>query len=137
MSIITNPDRLRAFMDERVRRNGCDHTHRYSMEWAKNEIVNWDDLLDVFEANGAFCDCEVVLNMPEKGWGEVTTQELPKKKVNPWLLPESYSCLESTAFTKVIVCQTDLGRNTYANDGEILVPAPRSAKPKKRVRKSV
>src|SRR5262249_52325430 len=38
---------------------------------------------------------------------------------------------------KVIVCQEGLGRNTYATDGELLVPAPKAAKARRRVRKSV
>jgi hypothetical protein len=34
-------------------------------QWARREAVEWEDPLDILEANGAFCDCEVVLNLPE------------------------------------------------------------------------
>jgi hypothetical protein len=40
-------------------------------------------------------------------------------------------------FNKVIVCQADLGRNNYASVGEILIPAPKGATPRRRIRKSV
>jgi hypothetical protein len=35
---------LCSFVDERVRQQGCDHTHRFSREWAAIESVGWDDL---------------------------------------------------------------------------------------------
>ena len=55
---------LRAFMDARVRQHGCDNSHRFSRQWAGSQSVSWDDLLDILEHHGGFCDCEVVLNLP-------------------------------------------------------------------------
>jgi hypothetical protein len=47
-------ENLRAFIDERVRQHGCDHTHRFTQAWAAREALAWDALLDILEANGAF-----------------------------------------------------------------------------------
>ena len=56
---------LVASVDTNVREAGCDHTLRFTEQWAAGYGVNWDDLVDVLEVNGAFCDCEVVLNITE------------------------------------------------------------------------
>jgi hypothetical protein len=128
---------LISFVDRRVRRHGCDHTHRFTEEWAEKESVDWHDLLDIVEANGGYCDCEVVLNLPEDTDLRSPAAPQPAKCDNPWLLPPGFSCEPTAMFTKVIVCQAGLGCNTYAAEGELLVPAPRGAVPRRRVRKSV
>ena len=128
---------LIAFVDRHVRSDGCDHTHRFTEEWGRLESVDWHDLLDILEANDGYCDCEVVLNLP----GKTDLQSPPMSKLagrtNAWLLPPAFECEPSDVFTKVIVCQAGLGRNTYTTDGELLVPAPKGTKPRRRVRKSV
>jgi hypothetical protein len=128
---------LIAFVDRHVRRDGCDHTHRFSVEWASQVSIDWHDLLDILEANGGFCDCEVVLNLPDDADLESPPTPKAADRGNPWLLPPAFQSEPSAVFTKVIVCQAGLGRNTYATDGELLVPAPRGAKSRRRVRKSV
>jgi hypothetical protein len=45
----------------------------------------------------------------------------PKRVTRRRGLP-AFECEPSAVFTKVIVCHTVLGRNTYATDGELLVP---------------
>jgi len=130
-------DSLISFVDRRVRKNGCDHTHRFSEEWAHDESVDWHDLLDILEANGCFCDCEVVLNLPDGEDLETPPMARPADRGNPWLLPPGFVCEPSAVFTKVIVCQEGLGRSTYAMNGELLVPAPKGAKSRRRVRKLV
>jgi hypothetical protein len=128
---------LIAFVDRSVRGAGCDHTHRFTEEWARRESVDWHDLLDILEASGCHCDCEVVLNVPDDT--ELVSPPAPKPAVrsNPWLLPPTFECEPSSIFRKVIVCQEGRGRNTYGIDGELLVPAPKGAKARRRVRKSV
>jgi hypothetical protein len=128
---------LISFVDRRLRGDGCDHTHRFTEEWARRESVDWHDLLDILEANGGFCDCEVVLNLPDGI--DLHTPARPEScdQGNPWLLPPGFQCEPSAAFTKVIVCQAGLGRYTYAEDSELVVPAPKAAKPRRRVRMSV
>jgi hypothetical protein len=130
-------ENLIAFVDRHVRTDGCDHTHRFTEEWARQEAVDWHDLLDILEANGAYCDCEVVLNLPDGV--DLQSPAAPKlaERTNPWLLPPAFECEPSTVFEKVIVCQEKLGRNTYAREGELLVPAPKGAKARRRVRQSV
>jgi hypothetical protein len=130
-------DNLISFVDRHVRKNGCDHTHRFSEEWAHEESVDWHDLLDILEANGCFCDCEVVLNLPDGEDLESLPMPTPADPDNLWLLPPGFVCEPSAVFTKVIVCQQGLGRNTYATDGELLVPAPKGAKSRRRLRKVV
>jgi hypothetical protein len=129
--------KLRTFVDDRVRRRGCDHSHRFARAWAKHAAIDWDDLLDILEVQGAFCDCEVVLNMPEGVDLQTPAATLPAAPANPWLIPPGFECDPARKFQKVIVCQTQLARKTYASDGEILVPAPKGAKPRRRMRKSV
>jgi hypothetical protein len=128
---------LISFVDRHVRSDGCDHTHRFTEEWARQESVDWHDLLDILEANGGYCDCEVVLNLPDDTELQSPPTPKPAERLNPWLLPPAFECEPSAVFTKVIVCQAGLGRNTYATDGELLVPAPKAAKPRRRVRKSM
>jgi Protein of unknown function (DUF2695) len=125
------------FVDQRVRKEGCDHSHRFTRQWAMAEAVDWDDLLDILDANGAYCDCEVVLNLPEDEDLECEPNKAKKNVGNPWLLPPGFSYDESALFQKRIVGRKGIGKNTHALDGELLVPAPRGAKPKGRVRRIV
>jgi hypothetical protein len=128
---------LTSFVDRHVRSAGCDHTLRFTQEWARQECVDWHDLLDILEANGGYCDCEVVLNLPDGTDLQSPPTSKPAERANPWLLPPAFECEPSAVFSKVIVCQEGLGRNNYAADGELLVPAPKGAKARRRVRKSV
>lgn len=126
---------LRENVHERLKNRGCDHSHRFTREWVANEGLCWDDLLDLLEASGVNCDCEVVLNLDENA-------ESPKTRPSPeiqvdWRLPPSWTCSNDVVFTKVIVCRAGLGRNTHSVDGEILVPPPFGTNPRKRVRASV
>jgi hypothetical protein len=130
-------ENLISFVDRHVRSDGCDRTHRFTAEWARQESVDWNDLLDILEENGGYCDCEVVLNLPDGTDLQSPPMPKPAGRSNAWLLPPAFACEPSAVFTKVIVCQAGLGGNTYATDGELLVPAPKGAKPRRRVRKSV
>ncbi len=128
---------LKEFVDALVNRDGCDHSHRFSRQWAEVESIAWDDLLDILEENGGHCDCEVVLNLPEDADLALRPSSLESPTNNPWCLPDSFRCSEQDVFTKRLLCDPQVGRNTHASAGELLVPAPKTAKPKKRVRKSV
>lgn len=130
-------DALRAFVDGQVVRHGCDHTHRFTRQWAERESVDWDDLLDVLEHNGGFCDCEVVLNLPEDMDLDLEPNIPAPSDGNRWRIPLSFEASAADSFDKMLVCDANLGRNTYAEPGEILVPAPKGAKPRKRVRRLV
>jgi uncharacterized protein DUF2695 len=129
--------RLCEFVDQRVQQEGCDHSHRFSRQWAMTESVDWDDLLDILEANGSYCDCEAVLNLPEDEDLCFDPDKAKQEASNPWLLPPGFSYDQSALFDKRIVSREGVGKNTHTSDGELLVPAPRGAKPKGRVRKAV
>jgi len=128
---------LLTFVDRQVRAAGCDHTLRFAEAWAREADVDWRDLLDLLEANGGFCDCEVVLNLPTGVDLKSPAAPRPAERTNAWLLPPAYECDPSSVFQKVIVCREELGRNTYAREGELLVPAPKGARARRRVRSSV
>ncbi len=130
-------DSLIAFVDQHVRAAGCDHTLRFAEEWARLESINWHDLLDILEANGGYCDCEVVLNLPDGTDLVSPPPSTPATPTNAWLLPPAFECQPAAVFNKVILCQEGLSRNTYAAEEELLVPAPKGAKSRRRVRKSV
>src|SRR5262245_46808596 len=129
--------RLCQFVDQLVRKNGCDHSHRFTLQWAAAESIDCDDLLDVLEANGAFCDCEAVLNLSEDTDLEASLATTPAKIDNLWLLPPGFTFKPTDSFNKWIVSVPGVGRNTHTDDGELLVPAPKGAKPNGRVRKIV
>ncbi len=123
------------FVDARVRRDGCDHTHRFTSQWCHERNICWDDCLDALEQNGAFCDCEAVLNLQGSC---LTTESGPNNadRENRWLLPPNFACTLKTT-NRMLVARAGIGKNNYASDGEWLVPAPLDAKPRKRIRKSV
>lgn len=128
---------LASFVDRHVRAHGCDHTLRFTEQWAGQESIDWHDLLDILEVNGGYCDCGVVLNLPDGVDLQGPPASKPAERTNAWLLPPAFECEPSSVFHKTIVCKAVLGRNTYATDGELLVPAPKGAKARRRVRKSV
>jgi len=122
------------FVDRNVRREGCDHTHRFTYQWVQENSINWDDILDTFEQRGAFCDCEVVLNL--QGTSLIYKPEVSETDIeNRWLLPPKFVPTIKTT-DRVLVARDGIGKNNYALDGEWLVPAPQNEKPRKRVRKS-
>lgn len=124
------------FVDRNVRASGCDHTFRFSSIWASPQGIDWDQLRDAFERQGAFCDCEVAANMGEGPLAYVT--EVPSvDQGNPWLLPPNFVPGSQSTVNKFIFSKAAVGQNTHTKDGEWLVPAPADAKPRKRVRKLV
>ena len=123
------------FVDAHVRRDGCDHTHRFVSQWCREHNIVWDDLLDAIENRGAFCDCEVVLNLQGSALS-FESDHNDAERENRWLLPPGFICtLKST--NRMLVARAGIGKNNHASDGEWLVPAPLDATPRRRVRKSV
>jgi hypothetical protein len=55
-------DDLVNFVDARVVAEGCDHTRRFTEQWAAEHQVPLDQLAEGLEEFGGFCDCEVVMN---------------------------------------------------------------------------
>jgi len=128
---------LCSFVDSRITIDDCDHTHRFTREWAATAGVDWDDLLDLLEEYGGYCDCEVVMNLPEDGDRTTKAIKAPVANGDLWRLPKASNRLLSQGYSRWIVCDAKVGRNTHATHGELLVPAPFGAKARKRTRKSV
>jgi hypothetical protein len=124
------------FVDERVREHGCDHTRRFTAEWATKSGIDASGLEDALDDAGAFCDCEVVLNI-EDGPLRCDNAAVAVDHGNPWLLPPNFVSDPETVVAKILISRPALTKNSYTKDGEWLVPAPAEAKPRKRVRKIV
>lgn len=125
-------------LEEQFKRTPCDHTRRHTKAWAERSSINWDDLLDLLDEHGGFCDCEVVLNLPSNEDLELSDDPAPGDGQNPFLIPKSFpSQDESKIYDRVLIAEKELANNCYAEKGEMLVPAPKGAKPRKRTRKSV
>ncbi len=129
-------EHLIASVDGNIRDSGCDHTFRYTEQWAAGNNIDWNDLLDVLEANAVFCDCEVVLNITADSQLALPDNALPGTEDNPWLIPADFTPKHDT-FTKQLICRTGIARNTWSENGEILVPPPQASTPRKRMRKSM
>jgi Protein of unknown function (DUF2695) len=58
------------FVDARVVADGCDHTRRFTEQWANDHRVSSDRLAEGLEEFGGYCDCEVVMNCdPDEVFG--------------------------------------------------------------------
>ena len=115
----------------------CDHSLKWTLEWAKLNHQNFDDLIDVLDENGCFCDCEVILNVPEEGNLILEEKVSSIDLVNPFKIPIAYEMEEQKVYSKAIIGINGLTRQCYAKDGEFLFPAPQHYKPKKRMRKLI
>ncbi|MEP2239273.1 MAG: DUF2695 domain-containing protein [Maribacter sp.] len=128
---------LCVFIEKRIEKNGCDHSLRNTFEWAENNRIDKDDLIDILESNGGFCDCEVKYNLPEDCdlENEPENKELDSK--NPFKTSLLYQQSENKIYTRALFSDSEYSHNNYTKDGELLIPAPYGFKPKKRVRKSM
>lgn len=129
-------DKLTGYVDRKIRKEGCDHTRKWTFEWAKRNNVNFNDLIDALDENGGYCDCEVVLNIPYEYDLILEKKEKQISSENPFKIPVKFIQNDSTTtYTKVVVAKNDKSEKCYANDNEILFPAPQHFKPKRRMRK--
>ena len=60
-------DALFEYLDIRLQDRGCDHTHRFTLEWLEKHFASnqREDILAEIEDMGGYCDCEVLLNCYE------------------------------------------------------------------------
>ena len=58
-------DALITYVDEAVRRDGCDHTLRHARAFIKAHGLDADEVIPWLNDQGGYCDCEVVLNVSE------------------------------------------------------------------------
>lgn len=139
MTVLTENqvDKLCIFIEDKIEKSGCDHSLRFTLEWAKKNGINQDDLIDVLELNGGFCDCEVTYNLPEDSDLILEPENKSIDLKNPFKIPNSFKQSENKTYSKAIFSNPEYGNNNYTKNGELLIPAPFGFKPKKRVRKSM
>ncbi|MGD9126472.1 MAG: DUF2695 domain-containing protein [Planctomycetia bacterium] len=127
---------LLEYIAEKLEDNACDESLRFTLEWASKREVNQEDLVDLLQENGSFCDCEVVLNISPDDDLSLIEEEAVLDSRDPWKLPPDFE-VDNPAkeFTKVIVSDPEGLSNCHTTSGEILVPPPYGTKPKKRMRK--
>src|SRR6478752_3237728 len=56
---------LLAYLDEVVMMHGCDNTLHLAEGWARAHGFDWGRLSRSLRGLGAFCDCEVAMNIAE------------------------------------------------------------------------
>ncbi len=139
MTILTENQvtELCGFIGNRIEKIGCDHSLKYTFEWAEKNGIDKSDLIDVLESNGGFCDCEVIFNSPEGCDLELESNNKKMDFKNPFKIPLSFQQTENKVYTKALFSSSEYDHNNYTKNGELLIPAPFGFKPKKRIRKSV
>ena len=50
-------------LDQKLTREGCDHTLRFTLAWAAGEGLDGDRIAAWTREYGGFCDCEVLANV--------------------------------------------------------------------------
>lgn len=56
------------YVESKLCENPCDHSLRFSIEWAKMEDLDIEYVIEILQSEGGYCDCEVVMNLPTPGW---------------------------------------------------------------------
>lgn len=130
-------DSLCFYVEKQLKKAGCDHSLRHTFEWAAQNKIDQANLIDILEANGGFCDCEVTMNLPEDCNLELEIESIEMDLNNPFKLPSNFQISEDKIYNKAVFSSKEYGHNNYTQDNELLIPAPYGFKPKKRVRKSV
>jgi len=51
------------WVDERVQRDGCDHSLRYTREFIRLRQLDEDQVAKWLADYGGYCDCEVITNV--------------------------------------------------------------------------
>lgn len=129
---------LKKFVESKLDSDSCDHSLTITKIWADRNQFDFNDLIDILEFNGGFCDCEVVFNLPDNQDLVLDNSMTLGDLHNPWKLPSD--CKIQTPgklFTKILAATEQCKGNCHATIGEHLFPAPFGSKPKKRIRKSV
>ncbi|MCP3927952.1 MAG: DUF2695 domain-containing protein [Bacteroidetes bacterium] len=131
-------DEMTSYVDGKLNESPCDHSLIHTEKWAELNGFDHDNLIDILEANGGFCDCEVVLNLPEDTDISLSIEREDGDIDDPWKIPLNFvQPNRDKKFSNLLVSRHSSRDKCYAKDDELLVPAPRGTKPKKRIRKSV
>jgi hypothetical protein len=60
---------LHCYLDRMVDRFGCDGGSRFTDRWRRSQTPPRTELVRWLQANGGFCDCEVIFNVLLSGRG--------------------------------------------------------------------
>lgn len=125
---------LLRYLGDHLGDHPCDHTLRLTRRWAKSASVDWLELQNGLDANGGFCDCEVVLNLPETALF-VTRAPVRFVGAYSWCLPPHFRIPPaSTTYRLALFGRAESTDGFHARDDEFLIPAPIGAKPRRRQR---
>ena len=131
-------ENLKAYIEKKLDSTPCDHSLRFSKDWTDSNGFDFNNLIDILEENGGFCDCEVVMNLPDNEDLVIDNDSQTVDTENSWKLPKDYVPADKEKhYSKILIATDNCKNNCYAEIGDILIPAPKGAKPKKRTRKSV
>lgn len=61
-------DDLFHYLDDRLEEEWCDQTHRYTKDFLTERGMDVGTTLRWLERSGGYCDCEVLMNVPHRGW---------------------------------------------------------------------
>lgn len=122
------------YVENALATSPCSHQLHFASEWGKQNGLDWEDLEDLLHEHGCGCDCEVVLNLPDDGDLEVESTTLPQGE-NPFWISSFFKADLNKVYTKALFTSEDMDYNKYTAPGELLIPAPSNATPKKKVRK--
>ncbi|MHC4643330.1 MAG: DUF2695 domain-containing protein [Planctomycetota bacterium] len=113
---------LISFVDFKLSKDPCDHSLRHATQWAKINQIDYDDLIDILEDNGGYCDCEVVLNLPDDREINVSTERNSRDKNNPWKIPIHFKITDSDkTYMNYLISQFSEKNKCFASEGELLV----------------
>jgi hypothetical protein len=49
-------------VEAQLESSGCDHSHRFAVQWLAENRQPADEVIRWLEAHGGLCDCEVAAN---------------------------------------------------------------------------
>ena len=55
------------FLKSKLETTSCNHSLRFSIEWAEIEGYDPDYVIEFLNNRGGYCDCEVIMNVPNAG----------------------------------------------------------------------
>ena len=83
-------ENLKAYIEKKLDSTPCDHSLRFSKDWVDSNGFELNNLIDILEENGGFCDCEVVMNLPDNEDLVIDNDSQTVDTKNSWKLPKDY-----------------------------------------------
>ncbi len=54
------------YLDLKLSKNNCDNSLKFTLEFIEDNYLPENKLIEWFENNGGYCDCEVLANIEEQ-----------------------------------------------------------------------